>query len=294
MKKTIKFIQKETLKTYRKRYSQKYIKKNLLPLLDFVLLSKEKNFLISGSQGIGKTSLLKIISSTLNKVYGRKVLSLSLDDYYLSKKSRLKLAAKEHKLLLTRGVPGTHQIKKLISDIKKYKNSTFPIETPIFDKLIDDTLKRKKIIRTKSDILFLEGWCCGCNPIDKDYLHKNINLLERKFDKDFKWRNYFNTKLKKEYKDLFDLFDNKIFLKAPSFKHVSEWRFKQELNNSSTSNKSSKMSLNEIKIFTQYYEKITKWMLKDYTKSADLVINIDKNQKIVLIKNKLKESPFFN
>ncbi len=292
MKKTIDFIQKETFKIYKKKYTKKYIQNNLIPIIDFILLSKKNKFLISGSQGIGKTSLIKIISNILNKIYKKKIITLSLDDYYFSKKNRLFLAKKEHNLLITRGVPGTHDVKKLTSDIKKYNKSKFPIKTPLFDKLIDDTLKRKKIIKNKSDILILEGWCCGCNNIDEQYLYKNINQLEKKFDKNYKWRNYYNNKLNNEYKKLFDLFEVKIFIKAPSFKHVVDWRLKQELNNYSYSKKSKKMDVNEIKIFVQHYEKITKWMIKEYKKIADLVINVDKNQKIVSLKSN-KRKPIF-
>ncbi len=38
---------------------------------------------------------------------------LSIDDYYLSKIERLRISQKVHPLLITRGVPGTHDIKKL-------------------------------------------------------------------------------------------------------------------------------------------------------------------------------------
>ncbi len=284
MNNTISFIQNEILKIHKKKYSKKYINKHIIPIIEFILFSKHKNFLISGSQGIGKSSLIKIISNTLVKIYNKKVLSLSLDDYYLSKIDRSSLSIREHSLLITRGVPGTHDIKKLLSDIKNYHKSYFPIISPIFDKLVDDISKKKKIIKNKSDILILEGWCCGCSPINREYLYKNINELEKKFDYNFIWRNYYNNKLKNEYKELFNLFDQKIFLKAPSFKYVLNWRLKQEVNNNSKSKKSNKMNMNEIKIFIQYYEKITKWMIKEYKKSANLVVNIDKNQKIVSLK----------
>ena len=284
MKNTIDFIQREAFKIYKKKYSKKYVEDKILPIINFILLSKKNSFLISGSQGIGKTSLIKIISNTLNKVYRKKILSLSLDDYYLSKKTRLNLSKKEHNLLITRGVPGTHNIKKLISDIKKYNKNLYPIKTPLFDKLIDDTLTKKKIIKKKADILILEGWCCGCSPINKDYLYKNINQLEKNFDKDYIWRNYYNNKLKNEYKQLFKFFDISIFIRAPSFKYVADWRLKQELNNLSNYRKSKKMNINQINIFIQHYEKITKWMLKEYKKSANLVIEVDKNQKIIAFK----------
>ncbi len=40
------------------------------------------------------------------------------------------------------------------------------------------------------------------------------------------------------------------------------------------------MTPNEIKIFIQHYEKITKWMLKDLNKQAQVVIKFEKNHKI--------------
>ena len=284
MEKAINYIQNETLKIYNRKYSKKYIKENILPIINFINISGKNKFLIGGSQGIGKSSLIKIISNTLNKIYKKKVLSLSLDDYYLTKKQRLNLSKNKNKLLITRGVPGTHDIKKLIEDIKKFDKSKFPINTPLFDKLIDDVLKEKKIVKSKADILILEGWCCGCNEINIKYLYKNINKLEKNYDYNYSWRKYYNYKLKNEYKELFNLFDLSIFMKAPSFRYVYDWRYKQEIKNYSKSKNFKKMSINEIKFFIQHFEKITKWMIKDLNKKANLVININKDQKIFSLK----------
>ena len=41
-----------------------------------------------------------------------------------------------------------------------------------------------------------------------------------------------------------------------------------------------KKSSNEIKYFVQHYEKITKWMMKDLNKKAQIVIKFEKNHKI--------------
>ena len=38
--------------------------------------------------------------------------------------------------------------------------------------------------------------------------------------------------------------------------------------------------VNEIKYFVQHYEKITKWMMKDLNKKAQIVIKFEKNHKI--------------
>ena len=149
--------------------------------------------------------------------------------------------------------------------------------------MIDDRLNKYHKIFKKCDLLILEGWCCGCRNIDKNYLFKNINTLEKKFDKNYTWRKFYNNKLKSEYKSLFNLFDETIFLKAPSFKYVLGWRIKQEKNNYSNLNNSKKMNTKEIKLFIQHYEKITKWMLKNYPKFANIVLKINKDQKITSI-----------
>ena len=280
MDKKIHFIQKKIEIILKKKYSKNYIKLNILPIIDYINSSNQNKFIIGGSQGVGKSSLIIILKKTLEKFYEKKVLSLSLDDFYLSQKERKILSQKEHELLLTRGVPGTHDIKNLIKTVKKFEKKLYPISLPIFDKLIDDTTKKKNVIKNQCNILILEGWCCGSNYINKEYLYKNINNLEKKFDKNFKWRNYYNNKLKNEYKKLFDMFDKKIFIKAPSFKYVLDWRLKQEINNSSYSRFSKKMDIQEIKEFLQYYEKITKWMLKESKNNSDFLIFVNKNQKI--------------
>ena len=146
--------------------------------------------------------------------------------------------------------------------------------------MIDDTSKSTKITKTKCDILFLEGWCCGSSEIPKKILHKNINNLEKIKDPKYQWRNFYNNKLKLEYKKLFKLFDELIFLKTSSFDNVFKWRLKQEKTNQSKNKKSKRMTPNEIKYFVQHYEKITKWMMKDLNKKAQIVIKIEKNHKI--------------
>ena len=263
----------------KKKFSKKYISKYILPIIDNIANSKQKKILISGSQGIGKSTFLKIIEKNILKFYKKKILTLSLDDYYLPKKERLILSKKIHPLLITRGVPGTHDLNKLIKDINSFQNNKYPIYKPIFDKLKDDRSKKKEKIIKKADILILEGWCCGSPPIEKKYLYKNINLLEKKEDPHMIWRNFYNQKLKNEYSNLFKLFEKKIFLKSSSFNYVLNWRFKQEKMMSERNNKKI-MNKKELEYFISHYEKITKFMIKVLPKKADIVIKIDKNQRI--------------
>ena len=284
MKKEINLsIQKQLLELTNIKFSRKYISKFIIPIIEYIATSQKKKFLIGGSQGIGKTTLLKVIKKNIKTYYDKNVFTLSLDDYYLTKNERLILSKNIHPLLITRGVPGTHNIKQLIKDIKKFENYKYPIRTPIFDKLIDDRLMKKKIEYLKSDILILEGWCCGSAHINNEYLLKNLNKLEKNNDFNLVWRKYYNNKLKYEYKILFKMFDSKIFFKAPSFTYILNWKLKQERMNKSNSKLQKKMNKKNIIYFIQHYEKITKWMFKTLIKKANVVIKVNKNQKIFSI-----------
>ena len=60
--------------------------------------------------------------------------------------------------------------------------------------------------------------------VKKKKFKKPINKIERKDDADLKWRKKVNHNLKTSYKKLFNKIDKLIFLKAPSFNHIFQWR----------------------------------------------------------------------
>ena len=273
-------IQNQLKKLTNKNFSKIYIKKYIFPILEYIALSKNKKFLICGSQGIGKSTLLAILEKNLNIFYGIKILTLSLDDYYLTKKERVILSKKNHPLLLTRGVPGTHDTKLLSQSILKFDKSEYPMKIPIFNKLKDDRSKKFKSIKYKKDILLLEGWCCGCPPIPNSFLYKNINFLEKRKDKNKFWRKFYNKKLKNEYAKIFRHFGEIIYLKPPSFSNVASWRFKQERLLRTQSKTKKIMNKKQIEDFIQYYEKITKWMIKKMPSISNLTIYVNDKQKI--------------
>ena len=276
--KIINSIQNQLFELTNRNFSKKYIEIYILPIINYIICSKNNKFIISGSQGIGKSTLLKIIEKNLKLFFKKNVLALSLDDYYLSKLQRVKLSKKFHKLFITRGVPGTHDIKQLKRNIKSFNKSKYPIILPIFNKIDDDVSNKIKKIKEKSDILILEGWCCGCPPLKKHYLFKDINNLEKEKDKTKIWRRKYNQILKDEYSSVFKLFDEIIYLKAPSFKFVFNWRMKQE--NMLRSKNKKKMRKTEIKEFISHYEKITKWMMKVLPEKANMIIYANEKQKI--------------
>ena len=145
-------VQKQLIELTNIKFSKQYIKTYICPIFEYIISSKKNKFLMAGSQGIGKSTLMHILENNLKIFYNKEILSLSLDDYYLTKKQRTSLSKKIHPLLITRGVPGTHDIKKLLKHVRCFERSIYPINIPIFDKLNDDRLTKVKKIKTKVHI----------------------------------------------------------------------------------------------------------------------------------------------
>ena len=103
-------IQQNFKKLTNKNFSKKYISQFIIPIINKINNSKDNKFIIAGSQGAGKSTLAKIFKLVLENAYKKKVMLLSIDDYYLSKNKRNKLSKNIHPLLITRGVPGTHDL----------------------------------------------------------------------------------------------------------------------------------------------------------------------------------------
>ena len=103
-------------------------------------------------------------------------------------------------------------------------------------------------------------------------------------DKKRIWRKRVNLELKTKYKKIFKLIDLSIFLKVPSFKHVYKWRLLQERKLRLSSRGKKIMDSTEIKKFIMFYERLTKHMLKNYSKKAKFVIKIDDKHRLKSIK----------
>ena len=245
------------------------IAKNIIQIKE----SKKKVFcLIAGSQGSGKTTLsLNIKKKLQSKKF--KVLVLSIDNFYSSKKIRNKLSKNISKLFITRGVPGTHNLKSLKETLKIFRSDKKKkYKLPYFSKGHDDILHSKSINLTfPYDIFILEGWCLGFPGSTEKKLKKPINKLEKKFDKNLKWRKYVNTMSKKYQFSIYKYSDLSVFLKIPSFKYVFYWRKKQEQQVA----KKLRMNSIELKMFISFYERITLDLLKNYKKYFNSFVKID-------------------
>ena len=252
---------------------KKYIKKGKTLFLGF-----------SGGQGSGKTTAVKILKIILKKFFKRKIYTSSIDDFYKSLKDRNKMSKNIHPLFRTRGVPGTHDINLIKNFFYFIKKKRFrKIKLPKFDKSIDDRLNKKYWfnIKKRPEIVILEGWCVGAKPQSNFLIKQPTNVLEKYEDQELTWRKHVNEKLKRDYKKLFAMIDCYIFMKIPNFKMVFKWRLLQENKLKKMSRYKKKiMSYNEIKRFIMFYQRITLQMVKDLSKSASIVMLLNKNHKV--------------
>ena len=284
-----KFLNKEKILGKSKTEKIKSLKKIYIPISFWIenKYKKKGETLIlgfSGGQGSGKTTVTGILKIILKKFFKRRIHVSSIDNFYKTLEDRNKISNKIHPLLKTRGVPGTHDINLVKNFFNIVSKKEFKkIKLPKFEKARDNRLKKKYWynIKKKPEIIMLEGWCVGAKPQSNFLIKKPINILEKYEDKDFIWREYVNKKLKKEYKKVFAMIDNFIFMKIPNFNVVFKWRFLQErkLKKKSYSKKRI-MPYNEIKRFIMFYERITLQMVKDLSKSASVVMFLKKNHEI--------------
>jgi len=242
---------------------------------------------LSGGQGSGKSTITGILKFILKREYGLDLCVFSIDDFYKTKRERTKMSQKVHPLFLTRGVPGTHDLNLINQTIKKLKQKKFrTVLIPKFDKSIDDRFKKKRWQKIKSQphIILFEGWCVGAIHQSNNELKKPLNPIEKNYDPDLKWRKAVNNSLKNQYKKLFNKIDKLVYLKAPNFNHILRWRWLQEQKMKLTSKNKKTMSKSQVKEFIMYYERITKNMMKSFSKISDLTIFLDSSHRSKRIK----------
>jgi D-glycerate 3-kinase len=179
---------------------------------------------ITGAQGTGKSTLASLLVTEL-LAQGIGCAAVSLDDYYLTRQARQQLAGTVHPLLAQRGVPGTHDIGRALSDARQVLAGA-AVALPRFDKALDDSLPDRPAAQL--DLLIVEGWRLGLAAEAESGLVSPVNQLEATEDTSGAWRRYVNQQLAASYQPYFDLLQPLIWLKAPDWDSVCRWRAKQE------------------------------------------------------------------
>ena len=290
------FIKSQETKKDRFRNKEKMIKSFLIPVSFWISkkTNRKRTIIIglAGGQGSGKTTISSILTLILKKYFKLNVFKVSIDDFYKTRKDRRILSITKHPLLMTRGVPGTHDIDLMLRFFTKVKSKNFKkIEIPKFNKAIDDRYKKNfwYKLKSKPDVVIFEGWCVGAKAQTINQLKKPVNSLERVYDQRIKWRSYVNNQLKTKYNILFNQLDGLLYLKAKNFNLLKKWRLKQERKLwAKTRNKRNLkiMSSGDLLNFMQTYQRITQQMFKDATKSSSVIMNLNSKHQIQHIKFK--------
>ena len=235
----------------------------------------------SGCQGSGKSTLVALMAKVMREVHGVSTVVLSLDDFYLTKATRVALAQSIHPLFATRGVPGTHDLVLLNETIAALRQPPpgGAVPVPVFDKALDDRTEMVhwRQVSAPVQLILLEGWCVGLSPQQESELEAPINPMEAEQDPSRVWRGEVNRQLATEYADLFGKLDALLLLQAPSFDAVFDWRWQQEqrLSQQFQQDHPDKpdptMTRSEVADFILHYQRLTEHGLKTLPDRADFV-----------------------
>jgi D-glycerate 3-kinase len=239
---------------------------------------------LCGAQGSGKSTVAAVLKVLL-EAQGISAAVLSLDDLYLTRAERLELAARVHPLLATRGVPGTHEVELGLTILDALSNSGH-VALPRFDKAADDRSEESTwpIVETPVRVVFFEGWCVGAKPQGTSAFLQPVNSLEKQLDADGTWRSYVNARLADVYQKLFKRIDYLVLLAAPKFEVVYAWRLEQERKLrerlAADAKPSRVMDEEQIALFIQHYERLTRHILEEMPSRADVVLTLDAKRRV--------------
>lgn len=236
---------------------------------------------INGAQGSGKTTLCKFLEVLLVE-HNQIGVTLSLDDLYLSRAERAQAAADHHPLFATRGVPGTHDVERGEAILDRLVAGK-PADLPIFDKAHDEPSAETRHVEGPVNVVLFEGWCVGAAPQLAADLREPVNGLERNEDPDGIWRREVNRRLATDYAELFSRIDLLVVLKVPNFETVRAHRRVQEKRLGWGPAVMDEAALDR---FLAHYQRLTEWMFEEMPARADILIEIDRDQRPVRLSTK--------
>ena len=187
--------------------------------------SERKLIGLSALPGTGKTTLGKWLES-ISKKLNFKIAVISIDDFYLPS-SEMDLAIKNNPWNVSRGFPGTHSIDLLNKKLLEWKIDG-TLNVPVFDKSLRDGLGDRSHWRDESpDLLIIEGWFLGVNP-----LSDNFNNTEIIYPPLSSYESSFRDNIQNNLKQYFDTWshiDEIWHLKPEKFEYMNIWKSNQEI-----------------------------------------------------------------
>ena len=245
-------------------------------LIDDATKDRPPLIAIVGAQGSGKTTLARAAAERFGAA------QISIDDVYLTRAEREAVAREVHPLVVTRGPPGTHDLALLQQLIDALSTAGPNDETrlPDFDKRGDDRrpVEAWRVFRGRPSAILIDAWCLGALPQEAAALADPVNALEADHDPDGGWRRAVNGYVGGTYADFIARFDAVLFLRAPAFDVVLDWRCQQEADLLGVAPADLPPAERErLAGFIQAFERITRRMLDGGVK-ADVVVQLDRNR----------------
>ncbi len=235
---------------------------------------------IAGAPGCGKSTLAAVLCDRLNAA-GIPAMCLALDDYYLDRREREQLARDCHPLLATRGVPGTHDLERLVHDLVALKKGDIAgLRLPRFDKSTDSStpVGTWPCVETPPRHIFLEGWCVGARAQSDSELDVPVSEFEWRYDPEAAWRKQVNGFVKVYQRRLWPMLDRLWYLATPDWERVVDWRWQQEQHGGSSLLKNREA----VEDFLATYKRIVRHMLDTHTQWADVSLYADNHHRLRL------------
>jgi len=247
-------------------------------LLEQINTDRKTTIGIGGAPGSGKSTLARAMIHYAEST-GLPACLLSLDDYYLDRKQRRKLAKQVHPLFQQRGVPGTHELDRLVNDLDRIQaGPCTDLRLPVFDKSTDDRAPEDTWRSLTSDpgLIILEGWCVGAKPPSRDVFFSDPSDWERINDPDGAWRGEVFVAWQQLYAALESRLDRVWYIRVPEWECVIDWRWQQEceLMHGNLENR------DEVEHFLGSFERIVHQMQKSCPQWAELILDANRDHEI--------------
>jgi D-glycerate 3-kinase len=179
---------------------------------------------LSALPGTGKTTLGKWLEAISFKL-DFKIAVISIDDFYLPS-DEMKLAIKNNPWNVSRGFPGSHSVKLMHDKLLNWKISG-ELNVPVFDKSLRNGLGDRSHWRSDNpDLLIIEGWFLGIEPLSNGIEEQHIKSLNLSPDESLYGFNI--QKNLYSYLKIWSLLDNIWHLKPLKFEYMNMWKSNQE------------------------------------------------------------------
>ena len=237
---------------------------------------------VNGAQGSGKSTFCSLLTPVLRAAHDLRAVTISIDDVYHTRATRLEMAQTVHPLCGIRGVPGTHDVNltHTLLDQLTIEGLVERVAIPRFDKSVDDRRPRAEweTVEGTVDVILFEGWCVGC-PDLPDWTGP-CNDREAADDPEGVWVRWSIERLRRTYRALFDRLDALLMIEVPSMETVRRGRWLQEqrlweacgLEPNATDHPPGLMNQAAVHEYVALFERYTTHMLAALPEHADALI----------------------